>query len=107
MPVGRDDALPEEAEPEEAEPDDEPVPAEPAVLPLEPEGVDPTVPLLALPDDDVPGAWFLTVLLLTSQHCVALAPDVLEPVPVPVPCAFAATAPTTSAAAESAAMYLM
>src|SRR5215218_7024612 len=106
MPAGReDDALPDEAEPDEAEPDDEPMPAEPAVLPLEPDGVDPTVPLLALPEE-LPGAWFLTVLLLTSQHCVALAPVVLEPVPVPVPCAFAATAPKTSAAEERTAMYL-
>jgi len=47
--------LPDEAEPDEAEPDDEPMPAEPAVLPLEPEGVDPTVLLLALPEE-VPGA---------------------------------------------------
>jgi hypothetical protein len=46
-----------------------PPPAEPAVLPAEPDGVEPTVlPELALPDEEVPGAWFLTVFELTSQH---------------------------------------
>lgn len=40
-----------------AEPADElDEPAEPAVLPAEPDGVEPTVPLLLLPEDIEPGA---------------------------------------------------
>ena len=47
------------------------VPAEPAVLPDEPDGDEPTVPVLLLPllpDAIEPGAWSLMVLVLTSQH---------------------------------------
>jgi hypothetical protein len=50
------------------------VPAEPAVLPAEPDGDEPTVPLLVpavLPDAMEPGGWFLMELVLTSQHWLA------------------------------------
>jgi hypothetical protein len=46
-------------------------PAEPAVLPADPDCDEPTVPLpllFALPDAMEPGAWFLMLLVLTSQH---------------------------------------
>ena len=69
MPAGRDAALPVDDEPDTLELVDVPVPAEPAVLPAEPDGVEPTVLLLVpLPDAVVPGAWFFTLLVLTSQH---------------------------------------
>jgi hypothetical protein len=66
MPAGRAAALPVDGVLELV---DVPVPAEPAVLPAEPDGVEPTVLLLVpLPDAVVLGAWFFTLLVLTSQH---------------------------------------
>jgi hypothetical protein len=68
MPAGRAAALPVDDEPDMPELVDVPVPAEPAVLPAEPDGVEPTVLLVLLPDAVPAGAWFFTLLVLTSQH---------------------------------------
>jgi hypothetical protein len=84
-------------------------PAEPAVLPAEPEGVDPTVlPLLALPVEgvldelEVVVDLSLMVLVLTSQHL--FGSRALDPVPV---CAMAKPAPAMVATTATAAIFFM
>jgi hypothetical protein len=102
MPAGRVAAL----VPDELEPLDELLgaPAEPAVLPAEPDGDAPTVPLLlvppllVLPEAIEPGAWFLILLVLTSQHWVFDPPGLGV-----VPWAWAATIPASIAAEASRA----
>ena len=65
MPAGREAAVPDVLVP-----DDVSLPAEPAVLPADPDGVEPTVLLVEaeLLDVVLAGAWSFTVLVLTSQH---------------------------------------
>jgi hypothetical protein len=85
-------------------------PAEPAVLPAEPEGVDPTVlPLLALPVEGAllaalePVDLSLMVLVLTSQHLFGSS----MPDPVPVCCAVAKPTPAMVATTARAAIFFM
>jgi hypothetical protein len=80
-------------------------PAEPAVLPAEPDGVEPAVePDVALPvvEDPIVDGLSLMVLVLTSQHL--LGSSVLE---VPVPCALAKPTPAIVAAAAKIAIFFM
>ena len=87
-----------------------PVPAEPAVLPAEPDGVDPevvdpeVVPVAALPVVEllVPADLSLIMLVLTSQHL--LGSRVLDPVPV---CAAAKPTPAMVAATAKMAIFFM
>lgn len=83
------------------------VPAEPAVLPGEPDGVEPAVaPLVALPDAALPVVepigLSLIELELTSQHL--LGSTVVVPVPV---CAPANPMPAMVAAAARTAIFFM
>jgi hypothetical protein len=81
------------------------VPAEPAVLPAEPDGVEPAVaPLAALPvvELPVPIDLSLMVLLLTSQHL--LGSTAVEPVPV---CAAAKPTPAMVAATARMTIFFM
>ena len=98
MPAGR-------AAAEELVPVPVDVPAEPAVLPAEPDGAEPAVaPLAALPVVELPAPIDLSlmVLLLTSQHL--LGSRVLEPVPV---CATAKPTPAMVAAAARMAIVFI
>jgi hypothetical protein len=84
-------------------------PAEPAVLPAEPDGVEPAVEPDVVPPDALPVVepivddLSLMVLVLTSQHL--LGSTVLEP--VPVPCALAKPMPAIVAAAAMIAIFFM
>jgi hypothetical protein len=84
------------------------LPAEPAVLPAEPDGVVPAVePDVAAPDalpvvEPIADDLSLMVLVLTSQHLLGSSvPD------VPVPCALAKPMPAIVAAAARIAIFFM